>query len=532
MSPKNTRKDRGRTLRSKRERAASPGAKENKTPTTSRSRSGSGSLPRGGAGLPRGSTGVSGGNPREPVKEAMSPSVAESTRAVFAAYIWHEGIVHDAMACASYLKFHPNLAKEIPKLKSTDSTPRNMTPSGTMKKHSRQNSEKQNLNEAMKAVGNLEHAATVARSKERCYSEGGMLPKPSPSPPVQCSTSAGGGTVVINPTAGITVTPQATSHFKLEENKDSDLPTTLQYLVYFWEELSNATLKVVTQNLILPSPAVTAKGRKNDRKEKERDRKAKKSKKGAGEAKPSARGNLFGEAAGALFGGGGGGERETMCELCGGMFPHPVTYHMKQAHPGCGHHAGGQGYNSGGHFCGGWAGNCGDGGLGGSTWYLMCDRCREKYLREKRQALKEKTKKTKKKSTPVKQVVPVQILESHLVMKNNAMFLLDLASAAGLNLPHSQKQAPGPTGSVLPSVSEDSQVESQCPFPPAPCLYLSRQGAQGADSAFADDIIFSDREGVVLEHGDHRFTRSESAGDPARPHTASPQVRDGFFTGT
>ena len=169
--------------------------------------------------------------------------------------------------------------------------------------------------------------------------------------------------------------------------------------MYFWEELSNATLKVITQNLILPSPAVNARSKKNDKKDKDRDKKSKKSKKG--EAKPSARGNLFGEAAGGLFGG-GGGERETMCELCGGMFPHPVTYHMKQAHPGCGHHAGGQGYNSGGHFCGGWAGNCGDGGLGGSTWYLMCDRCREKYLREKRQALKEKTKKTKKKSTPVK----------------------------------------------------------------------------------------------------------------------------------
>lgn len=57
---------------------------------------------------------------------------------------------------------------------------------------------------------------------------------------------------------------------------------------------------------------------------------------------------------------------------------------------GCGRYAGGQGYNSIGHFCGGWAGNCGDGGIGGSTWYLVCDRCREKYLREKQAAAREK----------------------------------------------------------------------------------------------------------------------------------------------
>ena len=50
---------------------------------------------------------------------------------------------------------------------------------------------------------------------------------------------------------------------------------------------------------------------------------------------------------------------------------------------GCGRHAGGQGYNSSGNFCGGWAGNCGEGGSGGSSWYLICDRCRGRYLREK-----------------------------------------------------------------------------------------------------------------------------------------------------
>lgn len=46
------------------------------------------------------------------IKEAMSPSVAESIRATFAAFLWHEGLVHDAMACASFLKFHPTLPKQ------------------------------------------------------------------------------------------------------------------------------------------------------------------------------------------------------------------------------------------------------------------------------------------------------------------------------------------------------------------------------------------------------------------------------------
>ena len=52
---------------------------------------------------------------------------------------------------------------------------------------------------------------------------------------------------------------------------------------------------------------------------------------------------------------------------------------MRTAHPGCGRPAGGRGYNSGGNYCGGWAGNCGDGGVGGSSWYLICEKCREAH---------------------------------------------------------------------------------------------------------------------------------------------------------
>lgn len=47
------------------------------------------------------------------MKQALPPSLAESLRAMFAAFLWQEDIVHDAMACASFLKFHPLLPKNL-----------------------------------------------------------------------------------------------------------------------------------------------------------------------------------------------------------------------------------------------------------------------------------------------------------------------------------------------------------------------------------------------------------------------------------
>lgn len=44
-------------------------------------------------------------------KRALPAGLAESFRAVFAAFLWHEGLVYDAMACSTYLKFHPALPK-------------------------------------------------------------------------------------------------------------------------------------------------------------------------------------------------------------------------------------------------------------------------------------------------------------------------------------------------------------------------------------------------------------------------------------
>ena len=476
LSPKMSRKDRGRQLRSKRERAASPAPRDKSAGPRSRSGSGSATMEQ---------------QPREPVKEAMSPSVGECLRAVYAAFLWHEGIVHDAMACASFLKFHPNLPKELPKPKPKPSesersrplTP-NITPTNSLerRKKAKDLASGQNMNinknEVMNNKMDLDSCSSTESSpfnslsrdrKNRHKSEGN----------VNAAVMKDEGSLD-EPSGGA--------------DGESQLPITLQYLYYYWEEMSTGTMKIISQNLILPSPAVNAKSRKEKREKdkQDKDKKGKKARKDAPKA-PAWRGNLFGEAAGGLFA--GGNDRETMCELCGGTFPHPVTYHMRQAHPGCGRHAGGQGYNSGGNFCGGWAGNCGDGGIGGSSWYLICDRCREKYLRAKvAKAMKDKVKKVRKKSTPIKQLSTGQVLEPHLVMKNNAMFLLDLASMSGMNLPaQSPKRSSAMmrSDSSLPSVCEDVFMENT-PFPMVPFVYLSLRGASQSDSAFAEEVILQD----------------------------------------
>ena len=299
----------------------------------------------------------------------MSPSAAQCLRAVYAAFVWHEGIVHDAMACASFLKFHPDL----PRTKRKTVPAKDSAGPIIARRYTTSEMANLNMNEAVKVLES-------ARSKERHNSESKTFEKE----PVATGSSVDSAKEVV---AGGD-----------DADKESGLPPTLRHLLHFWEELSMTTSKVIEQNLILPSCTVNSRTRRNDRKDEEKDREKKSSKKKKAVDKyaaPVARGNLFGEAAGGV-GHGVAGDKEVICELCGAVSPHPVTYHMHVSHPGCGKHAGGQGYNSAGNFCEGWAGNCGDGGIGGSTWYLMCSRCRDKYLREKRQTARDKSKKVSK----------------------------------------------------------------------------------------------------------------------------------------
>lgn len=79
----------------------------------------------------------------------------------------------------------------------------------------------------------------------------------------------------------------------------------------------------------------------------------------------------------------------------------------------------------------GWAGNCGDGGVGGSSWYLVCETCRDKYLQAKKQQTAKKTTRKKntiialtmvKASSPASEIPGELLIESQLVENLNFVF--------------------------------------------------------------------------------------------------------------
>lgn len=258
-----------------------------------------------------------------PVLSAMSPSIADSIRSVFAALLWHEQIVHDAMACSAYLKFHP----------------------------------------ALQRVQFRQDPTTLA---------------------------ANGGAGVV---------PNASAVLVDNEYFQPNIPIGLQMLHSLWKEVFTAVQTVIEKHWILPSPPMAVK---------------------TPDQRP------FGSAIPPLH---QPNQQDSVqsqqqlqfCELCEGWFPQTVTLHMRSVHPGCGSHAGGQGYNSLGRYTGGWTGNCGDGGLGSSPWYLLCHRCRANYLQttdtQKQRQRRDKARLFR---------ISAGNVEPQRVLKNNAMFLLEL----------------------------------------------------------------------------------------------------------
>ncbi len=322
------------------------------------------------------------------VKQALSPAVAECQRAVFAAFLWQESLVHDAMASATYLKFHPELTKE--------------------------------LRQIIERVG------------------------------LKRYESEDGGTSSDKDALLVSVSSEGEAD-KPNEVFQQELPPTLGHLVTLWDEISGKVVDNSSATLSMPKVPVLAQELQSQYESEKKELEKRKKDKDKKVVSPPAGGS-------------------TVCELCDQSYLDPVTYHMKDIHPGCGKHANGWGYNSRGAYCSGWAGNCGDGGRGGSTWYLLCKDCHARYLAMKDDVRKKAVKsvvlpkvKTKKPGKP--RNLPVLTAVQGMIM--NAKFLLEIArpsesvpttpqlKSPGTDLitPELQRQISTPLDSTTPSLA-------------------------------------------------------------------------------
>lgn len=326
-------------------------------------------------------------NPMGPIKRAMPPSFAESIRAVFAAFLWHEGIVHDAMACASFLKFHPNLPKE----------------GATVITRRDHNDGKQQLSKEQKAQ--QRHSVEVANA--------GTYLNIRPST-LETLTKSGNFSVNNRKYRK----GQSTEHPDDLSDKQklhslpevvTVLPPALRSLVYLWEHICTNCVHIVQSNSLSQERFHSRESTADSSKEKPsaKDKESKKSKKKKDDG--------------------------SWCEICQVFLPIPVTYHMRIVHPGCGKSAKGKGYNSVGIFCEGWAGNCGEGGKGASSWFLMCDNCRDKYISTNKNTNNLNNTNTAGASAEmnlfgIKTTTLIANSEIYTTMRENATFLLELSS--------------------------------------------------------------------------------------------------------
>jgi E3 ubiquitin-protein ligase MYCBP2 len=389
------------------------------------------------------------------VREAMSPSVAESIRAVFAAFVWHSGIVQDTMACAAFLKFNSGLTKH--------------GGGGEMQKSSAEREESSSIFAAGQPGTPAEkrtrqrHSVEVTSTTYLNYKENDWVDRVSGGNAnrnvIVNGSVVGGWEALIGEQQLLpTAIPE---HEECGESKKTvpGLPPTLGQLVLLWEGTVLSCLDTIlgqssgcggggTGNAGW-SAAASGSGRIAAFKNLKNNREANTG---------AACGGFFSSAAlhqqsngsavidrprdGAASGGkssASGVSNNWLCDICGGYFEPPVTYHMRAAHPGCGGHAGGKGYNSGGQYCGGWAGNCGDGGIGGSSWYLICERCKERHRRKYQQPRAGDLPQQRFNPVSLSSMLasfsyaaassPVGPLDCHVVMKANSMFLLELASS-------------------------------------------------------------------------------------------------------
>ena len=366
----------------------------------------------------------------------MSPSVAECMRAIFAAFLWHEGIVHDAMACASFLKFHPDLTKqaafqcrpdirERPEVKLTKEQKARQRHSVEVSACNYLNVIPQNTEDFFRPKSNVTNMNEVSRAAE---SETIIQKKDEEMMASWIGYQS-------NNTHKLATVMEAAAGGSCTQGgvELPELPLVLRHVVLLWEELSVNCMNAVTQQMILPSPTIQVKPRKIDRlrEKSDKEKKHKHKKKSALAINEDISEYDFQNPA----------DIASHCDLCGKVLsPQHPQDHFFTNHPGCTAPSHGCGYVGGrwkffpnrDHFdqpCGMVVRGC----------YHLCWSCRHKYKAESSfksgrsdLSVSGSSRKSKRKATAAanRLLSPTNQLETHLIMRNNAMFLLDLASAA------------------------------------------------------------------------------------------------------
>ena len=368
--------------------------------------------------------------PAPVAKQALSPAVAECQRAIFAAFLWQESLVYDAMASATFLKFSPDLTKELrrdPVIKEEEGEEEGEKPP-----KAEDDSQGPEEREIAPPAGGEEDEWISVKDSDIANESEFVIAKESSTKDPDSVASARNKSEGTPPTAAKPLPPL--------------LPPTLSHLVTFWDEISGKVTE--SSSLPFPSPKVPGLAQELQSRYEQEKKEIEKRKKDKDKKAPAPA---------------GGGS--TMCELCDQSFPDPVTYHMKDLHPGCGKHANGWGYNSRGTFCSGWAGNCGDGGRGGSTWYLLCKDCHSRYM-----AMKDDAKKKMVKSVPMPKAKTrkpgkprnLPVISAIQGMIQNAKFLLEISRSCDSAPPTPQMKSP--SVSELSSRGGDLLRQSSTPL--------------------------------------------------------------------
>ncbi|CAB3259020.1 unnamed protein product [Arctia plantaginis] len=350
--------------------------------------------------------------PPPPRKHALSPSQAECLRAIFAALLWHEGIVHDAIACATFLKFHPQLPKQGTRVVTRPAH------DATLARHQRHSVEVSNAGYYLRihpsTLETLTRSGVEASTSRMRNTHIGM---PIREEEAHCS-DAGPSSSVVNV-----------------------LPPSLRALVALWDALYEA------EQL---SAATDKKGEGSEKNENE-------------DLRPNSGIRKKRDWSAKV----GRTPYTVRCDLCGGSsVPPPLAAHMRHAHPGCGASTS-KGFDRAGIYhtqnpppsdvpvavCGQLAQRC-------HLYYMFCEKCYDLAIKTASPVRQTRSKVITERTQFDREAITLD----HQTMKENAVFLLDLAPLTnseplGNNGWHeASRSPPTPPGSVWQ------------PAPPFQCL--------------------------------------------------------------